>query len=222
MVLASLGALIGLALLLGGLALIAAHAFARDDDGYYTTDRERLKSPAYAIATSEIDLGTDPVDWTPEDLLGTVRIRVEGPSGRPTFLGIGRDVDVDRYLRGVRYSELTDFPDGEPRYDLQPGRAPARSPGAENFWVAESQGVGERTLHWEAESGVWSVVVMNANSAPGVSVEADVGAKVDWLIWVGVGLAVVGLVLAAGGVILIVVVGRRASRDRRPASPTPA
>jgi hypothetical protein len=44
MVFASLGGLIGLALLLGGIAVIAAYAFGRDDDGYLTSDREHLES----------------------------------------------------------------------------------------------------------------------------------------------------------------------------------
>jgi hypothetical protein len=41
----SLGALIGLALLLAGLALVLAQAFARDDDGYYTSDTSVWRPP---------------------------------------------------------------------------------------------------------------------------------------------------------------------------------
>ena len=58
----SLGALIGLALLLAGLALVLAQAFARDDDGYYTSDTKRLATPTYALTVEDIDLGSDPVD----------------------------------------------------------------------------------------------------------------------------------------------------------------
>jgi hypothetical protein len=39
-----------------------------------------------------------------------------------------------------------------------------------------------------------------------------VGAKVGWVLGVGIGLLVVGLLLLAGGVVLIVAMGRRASR----------
>jgi hypothetical protein len=48
-----------------------------------------------------------------------------------------------------------------------------------------------------------------------VVVDADVGAKVGWLLGVGIGLVVVGLLLLAGGVVLIVVAGRRASGPTR-------
>ena len=57
MVFASIGGLIGLALLVGGIAVIAAYAFGRDDDGYFNSDRHRLESATYAITTEDIDLG---------------------------------------------------------------------------------------------------------------------------------------------------------------------
>ena len=211
MVLASIVGLIGLALLLGGIALIAAHAFARDDDGYFTSNDEPLQSDTYTIATEQIDLGADPADWTPDELLGNVRIRV-GPTDRPVFVGIGRDPDVARYLRGVEYAELTDFADGEPRFDVHQGRAPGAPPAAQDFWDAQAQGKGEQVLNWDAEVGLWTVVVMNADAARGIAVEADVGVKIDWLIWVGVALAVVGLVITLGAVLLILAIARRAAR----------
>ena len=34
---------------------------------------------------------------------------------------------------------------------------------------------------------------MNANASPGVDINVDAGAKVSWLIWVGIGLTIIGL-----------------------------
>src|SRR5215207_8170863 len=59
MVFASIGGLIGLALLVGGIAVLAAYAFGRDDDGYFTSDRQQLESATYAITTEDIDLGVE-------------------------------------------------------------------------------------------------------------------------------------------------------------------
>jgi uncharacterized membrane protein len=218
LVFASIAGLIGIVLLLGGLALIAAHAFVRDDDGYYTTGNEQLQSDTYAISTDRIDLGADPAGWAPDDLLGTVRVRAESTGGEAIFVGIARDSDVNRYLGGVAHAELTDFTDDEPRYDTHPGRAPPGRPSAQGFWAVESEGSGEQQVSWDVESGVWSVVVMNADAARGIAVDADVGAKIDWLIWAGVILAVIGLLLTATAVILIVAISRRASRDPAVAS----
>lgn len=214
LVFASLAALVGICLLLGGLALIAVHAFARDDDGFYTSDKELLRSAGYAITTDRINLEADIADDVPDDLLGTLRVRAEGEGGGPIFLGIGRSGDVERYLNGVGQSEFVDFRRGEPVLEAIPGRAPGSPPGSEAFWVAQSEGGGEQRIDWDAEAGVWTVAVMNADASRGVAVNADIGAKVGWLIWVGLGLTLVGAIVTATAVMLIVWVGRRADRDR--------
>ncbi len=214
MVFSSIAALIGIGLLLGGLALIAVHGFARDDEGFYTSDTEPLRSAAYAITTDEISLDADIADDVPEDLLGTLRIRAEAATARPIFLGIGRSADVERYLARVARSQLTDFRRGEAVFDQIPGRAPRGRPGAEAFWVAQSEGAGRREVEWDPEAGVWTVAVLNADGRRGVAVEADIGAKVGWLIWVGVGLTIVGLLVTATAIALVVMVSRRASRDQ--------
>jgi uncharacterized membrane protein len=210
-------AVVGALLLLLGLGLIAVHAFARDDDDYYTTDSKVLESDGYAVATDEIDLGTD-IESVPEDLLGTVRIRVTSSEGRATFVGIGPTDDVDAYLDGVGHSELTDFVNGEPTYDQVSGGRPAGPPSEQKFWVAESQSAAPQSLEWDVESGNWSIVLMNATAASGVSADADIGVKVGWLIWAGIALVVLGLVVLAGGIVLIVAMVRR---TRRPVASEP-
>jgi hypothetical protein len=210
MVFASIGGLIGLALLVGGIAVMAAYAFGRDG-GYFTSDRERLESAGYAITTEDIDLGVDEVDWAPDEVLGNVRVQVDGE--KPVFVGIGRDSDVDRYLGDVVHDELIGFDGDDPQFDLHEGRAPRTPPGEQDFWVAESEGPGERALTWDAEFGRWTAVVMNADATRGIEVEADAGVKLGWAIWAGLGMFVVGLLMSAGAVVVILLVGRRASRD---------
>jgi hypothetical protein len=194
--------LFGVLLLIGGLVVIAAHAFVRDNDGFYTSGNELLESDSYAILTEDIDLSDRAADWAPDEFLGDLRFRAEDESGGQVFLGIARTSDLDRYLDGVARAEVTGF-EGTPRYDELPGRAPAGPPDAESFWAAQSQGPGEQTVAWEAESGNWTAVVMNADGARGIAVEADAGVQISWLIWLGIGLAVVGLAVAAGAVALI-------------------
>jgi hypothetical protein len=210
MVFTSIGGLIGLALLLGGIAVVVAYATGRDDDGYFKTDREALESATYAITAEDIDLGADELDWAPDGVLGNLRIQVEGD--RPLFVGIGRDSDVDRYLGGVSRDELIDF-DDRAQFDLHQGGAPRTPPGEQDFWAASSEGSGERALTWDAEFGRWTVVVMNADAARGIDVEADVGVKLGWAIWAGLGLLAIGLVMTAGAVVLILLITRGAARD---------
>jgi hypothetical protein len=210
----SLGALIGFALLLGGLGLVLAHAFARDDDGYYTSDTERLSTATYALTVEDIDLGSDPADFVPKDVLGTVRIRAERAGGGPVFVGIASEREVDAYLQGVGHAEVEDFSDGSPRYLPSRGGAPPRPPSAERFWVASAEGPGRQAVSWEVDGGRWSVVAMNADGARRVVVDADVAAKVGWFLGVGIGLLAGGLLLLAGGIVLIVWAARRSSTRR--------
>jgi hypothetical protein len=210
MVFASIGGLIGLALLAGGIAVLAAYAFERDDDGYFTSDREHLESPAFAITTEDIDLGADAIDSAPDEILGDIRIQVE--ADRSIFVGIGPDAEVDRYLDGVAHDELTGFDGDEPEFASHAGRRPTAAPAEEAFWVAEAEGAGEQALTWDAEFGQWTAVVMNADGARGIDVDADAGVKLDWAIWAGLGMFVVGLLMTAGAVAVILLIGRRASR----------
>jgi hypothetical protein len=212
MVFTSIGGLIGLALLVAGIALVVIYAFGRDN-GYFNSDRKELKSGTYAITTGEIDLGAEELDWAPEAVLGNVRIRVDGK--RPVFVGIGSDEDVDRYLSRVAHDELVDFNGDQPKLDLHKGKAPRTPPRERSFWVAKAEGSGEQTVTWDAESGRWTAVVMNADGARGVDVQAEAGIKLDWVIWVGLGVLVIGLLMAVGAVVLILHIGRRASRDPR-------
>jgi hypothetical protein len=214
LVLGSIAALFAVALLLGGLALILAHAFARDSDGYYTTGSERLATSTYALTAEDIDLGSRAADVVPKGVLGRIRIRAERPGGRPVFVGIGPEREVDAYLRGVAHAEVDDL--DPPRYRISRGGAPPRPPLAERFWVASTEGSGRQAVTWEVEGGHWTIVAMNADGAPRVVLEADVGARVGWFLGVGIGLLVVGLLILAGSVVLIVVAARRASRGPAP------
>ena len=210
MVFAGIGGLIGLALLVGGIAVLAAYAFERDDDGYISTDKHRLDSATHAITSQDIDLGEEAVKWAPDEVLGDVRIQVE--AARPAFVGIGPDAAVDRYLADVAYDELVDFHGDDPEFELHEGGKPRTAPETQDFWVAQSEGTGEQELTWDAEFGRWQVVVMNADAARGVDVEADVGVKLDWALWVGLGMFVVGLLMSGCAVAVIVLLGRRTSR----------
>lgn len=210
-ILVVVGAVLSLASLapIGGGTITAwAYATQRDDDGFFTTPTERLETATYAITSDDIDLGADPSDrdW---DLGDVATVRLEADSTRErgaTFVGIGPEDDVARYLEGVATAQVDDlqFDPFSVDYRYTDGGAPPGPPGAEDFWVAEAEGEGRQTLEWPLESGTWTVVVMNADGADGVTVDASVGAKVDWIVWAAVLLLVIGsLALLVGALLLV-------------------
>jgi hypothetical protein len=209
-VLIALGAvmvLVALSVTVGGGALVWLHATQRDADGFYTTPTERFETTSYAITSNKIDLGSSQQDG-PVDLgdLATVRIRAQATSPGSVFIGIARQRDVDAYLADVGHAQidrirLSPF---SVTYRYEPGGPPAEPPQRSDIWVAQASGPGAQTLQWAPQTGQWAVVVMNANAQPGVSVDVAAGAKATWVLGVGIGLIVGGVLLLALGAVLLV------------------
>ena len=194
-------------LLAGGIAL-----FSIDDertDGYFTTATHTYSSPTRALTTQSLDVDTDAPDWLlSTDTFGHVRIDPRSTdAAEPVFVGIAPTREVNAYLDQVQHDEITDL-------DLDPftidrsrhaGEGRPALPAAQTFWTASS--VDGRPLDWKVRSGEWSVVMMNADASPGVSVDASIGADAPfirdlawWLTIPGAGLGLIALVLTALGV----------------------
>jgi hypothetical protein len=92
--------------------------------------------------------------------------------------------------------------------------APRTAPATTGIWVAESAGPGSRVLTWTPTAGDWTVVIMNADASRSLAVRGDVGATVPALTGIVVGLLVGGALLAAGGVLIVVLAVRRAAGAR--------
>jgi hypothetical protein len=208
LVIGGLLALISLSLL-GGAGTAFWADWTQRDGSYVTTGVHEFSTAGSALATEPTDLGRAGVGWlyTP-GLLGEVRIRVMPASpGARLFVGIGPSAGVDRYLAGVDHTVITDF--WGSTADTVSGGAPASPPGSQDFWVASDTGTGTRSVVWTPTGGSWSVVIMNADARPGVGVSGDLGARIPSLLWIAIGLLIVGAVFATAAAFLIVGAVRR-------------
>jgi hypothetical protein len=192
---------------------------ARDDQGFLSASHD-YRTPSYALAVSTIDLGDRHVaSWgLPSRWLGTVRLQVAtAKPGVPVFIGIARSNAVNRYLRGVPYSMISDF--GRTPVPVTSGgeHAPRVAPTRARIWAVSSSGTGLQGVRWKAQTGTWSVVVMNADGSKGVDVAATAGATVPALLWIAVGLLIGGGVFVLIAVVLIVL-GVRQPKRRKAAS----
>jgi Domain of unknown function (DUF4389) len=199
--------LLAFGFLAGGCALIAVDQTQRDDDGYLMSPSVEFSTPTYAIVSESAELDTNGAEWALNTFLGTVRIRSE--SVRPVFVGIGPAADVDRYLARVERDEVTDLGDRHPNYSHRPGGKPSAPPASRTFWVASATGAGEQTLDWDPQDGDWRAIVMNADASRGVSSEMSIGAELDSVLWVGIGLLGIGVLFAAGSALAITAAVRR-------------
>ena len=186
----------GLTMLIGGVVLIAVHGFLRDDEGFYNAGERDLRSPGYAITSGELDLGEGTVGVDVQDLAAALQFRIEGTEEQPVFVGVGPAAEVDRYLSGVAQSKIVDFTRRDKAiYDEQAGGPPPSPPSQQTFWAASSEGSGEQRIAWEIQEGEWIAVAMNADASRGIGIDGNAGVEVSWLLWLGVGLAAVGLVV---------------------------
>ena len=216
-VVGALLALIGFGLLAGSTAGVLAYATQRTD-GFFRTGEVRLASATYAITSDRVDLESEPgdADWLIDrGALGSVRLTIDpGRSGTPIFAGIGPSADVAAYLDGVSHDVIRDFELSPDRvlYRRVPGESTPEPPGDQSFWVAQVTAEQADELTWEVESGDWTVVLMNADASRGVDLDARLGIKVDWLLPALIGLIALGLVLLAGGTVLVIVGSRGQAR----------
>jgi hypothetical protein len=210
-VLIVVGVLVGIVafgMLAGGCALVAVDQTQRDDDGFLMSPTQDFATPAYAIVSESADIDADGGEWALDTFLGTVRIRSD--SERPVFVGIAPTADVTRYLVGVEHDVVDDLDtSGDPEYSRRPGGPPAGPPGEETFWVASATGSGEQTLEWEPEDGDWRVVLMNEDASRGVASDMSIGAELDTVLWIGIGMLVFGGLLAALAALAITAGARR-------------
>jgi hypothetical protein len=213
-VVGALAALLALVLLLGGAALVGMHETKRDTDGYYTSGANTLTTPTHALVSDSLEIDANEPNWLfSHGRLGTIRLTATDTT-KPIFIGVARQSQVDAYLKGVPHDEVTDFEFDPFSYEhaRQTGTTAPAAPTDQHFWATSASGRGEQTVTWPVETGTWAVVVMNADGSHGVETDVSVGAKVPAVLWIGLGLLVVGGFLASFGAAAIYFGARKPRR----------
>jgi hypothetical protein len=196
--------------LLGGSG-VALWAQTNRHGGYADLGTATYRVPGYALASEQIGLHL--ATGTVSDLVGTVRIRVTPAGGTgPAFIGIAPAGAAARYLAGVDYATVRGAAGDHGTYTEHAGSAPAVPPRQAGIWTAQASGPGTQTLTWAPRSGDWMVVAMNADVSRPVAMTVNVAATLPALPWIAAGLLIGGIIVLAGGILLIAVPLRRASR----------
>jgi hypothetical protein len=205
-------ALVSLALLAAGGALLAVHYSQRDGDGFYSTNAHALSTQNYALVSKGLDIHDGDTDWLfSGSRLATIRVSATGTAAEPIFVGVARHTAVTTYLRTVAYDMITDVevdPFSVTR-TTQLGTTQPSAPRPARLWAKFATGSGTQTVDWPMKKGDWDVVVMNADASRGVQTAISVGAKVPLILWLGVILSSVGGLLLVGDI-----AGLAASRRR--------
>ena len=198
--------LTGAGLSTGGALALWADRTQRDAGGFLMTGSERFTTGSYALATDTVELAR-----YPDGVLGDVRVTVRDATV-PVFVGIAPADAAAAYLAAFEHATVTGWRDDDPVYTTGGSGAPAEPPGERMFWVTSAVVSGTASLDWAPADGDWTLVVMNADGARGVSVRAAAGAELPALEWVAGGMFVGAAVLGVPGAALVAVAVRRAGR----------
>lgn len=204
-------------LLVGGGTLLWADMVWTDDDGFITTETDQLKSDSYAIVTESADIDIDDewnwgwgwnVDW---DLGDLVTFKVEGTNNddsKGIFIGVAPESDLIGYLSDVEYDEIIDFSIHSDGFDVDyknhTGNSSPTAPTSETFWMNSTSGTGTQVLEWELETGTYSLVLMNEDGSRDVDLDVSVGVKASWILGVGIGFVVGGIIALIIGVLMFI------------------
>jgi len=201
-----------LVLMAGGGGLMWLSKILENDNPLFASRTTHLQKDSYAIVTEPFD-----IDWYDDSqgerwgLGDFVKVKVEAESKDPSkgiFVGIARDTDVDDYLSGVTYHEITEwtsnpYEDPEVDYQLHTGSLTPSDPTSEEFWEASVHGSGKQVLEWNPGIGRWVLVIMNEDGSAGIDMNGALGAELPWLFWLGFSLFLVGIVVLVGGAIMV-------------------
>jgi hypothetical protein len=212
MILGSIVGLIGLALLAGGGGVLWADQTQRDSAGFFTQSAHRIASDSYAVTHEGVSVHNLPKALDHGKLV-RISIDARGDTGRPLFVGVARERDVDAYLANVSHSKLRDYgvATSDQEFDSVTGTERPARPDSQHIWVAST--TGSVPLRWRLTEGDWAVVLMNADGSKGVAADVKLGANIGYLGRISAGLLGLGAVLLGVAVLLIVRGGRRRDRD---------
>lgn len=211
--------IIGLAVLAPGSLLLWINGTQKDSNGFFSTSFRDLNSSGYALITPEVQLHLGSGNWIPGG--GTVQIRATGGGAAPIFVGVGPTDQVTAYLSGVAYDEVTNLGwfSASVQYSHHEGSAPSAPPEQQTFWTAKQEGTGTQTLQWQVQSGNWTAVLMNGDATAPVNVSVSLGARLGFLLPLGIGLTAAGVVILAVGILLVILGARRSRLPMQPGYP---
>lgn len=198
--------LVALAMIAGGGTILAFEHSFKDAEGYYTTNSITVKADSYAVVTSPADIHID-YGWirNQQNLISIKATATNNNPADPVFIGIAPGSDLENYLSGVSYDEVSGFswPDNLSLSHYSGDIAPS-SPATQSFWIASTSGSGTQTLQWNIANGNYSLVLMNANNSAPINADVSLGVRIPRVVFaIGLGILIGGiLILIAGGVMV--------------------
>lgn len=206
-------ALLGGACTAGGSALL----IVAGGDGYLETGSATVSVDSPAIVSDRDQLIAFRTLNDPEHGEGDFKLRVRAESRDPSheiFIGVAPAAAFEDYSRDARLDLVYHVSVSPPQFFTYPveGTHDLDPPTRQDFWLASVSGPGQQELVWTPGLEEARLVVMNADGSPGLEADVSVGLNLRFLRAGAIFLALIGLAVAAAGIVLIVIGARRKSK----------
>jgi hypothetical protein len=204
-----LGVLLGLlGLIIAAVGGAAAFWLIGPDDTVYSKPQHLTsKGPAIASYPKLLD-HHGPV----------LHVDATRADGKPVFVGVGRDLDVASYLKGVAHTSLVQikYPIALTTEEIKAEGSQLTAPDTLDWWVTKATGAGTQAMTWPITDGPYDVVIMSADGKTPPDVQIRLGIELANAFAACLVVFVIGLVLLAAGIFLIIF----RHRPRPPAAQT--
>ncbi|MEP6758845.1 MAG: hypothetical protein ABJB55_06600 [Actinomycetota bacterium] len=182
--------LVGLFATIAGLAIVLLVG----PDGSVGLPPTRLIGTGSAITLPQLDVPALPGHQA------IVIAAALAPGDTSMFIGIGPSMAVDAYLRDapINVIEQIDWP-GAARTTAVQGTTTPGPPAGQTFWVTSARGVAP-ALHWDAEPGDWTLVIMAEHPRSPLDVTVTGSLTIAPLGPIGIGVLILALAVLALGV----------------------
>jgi hypothetical protein len=193
----------------GGICLLS-DSTTKDSEGFYSTWTIQIKRDSYAIILSPDGIDIDG-GW---EILDLRAIKIEGSNNNPSnqiFIGVAREADIDAYLSGVEYDEITGlriFPSRTNYQNHTGNMVPGGRPTSQAFWAKSVCGSGTQNLTWEPESDRHSLVLMNEDGSASLDIHLVVRTETALLSIAGVSSLMIGVVMLLLSLPMLFLAGR--------------
>lgn len=204
--------LVAFPLLVGGGVMVAIDRTLRDDEGFYSIHGLNIDASSPIVITAPADIRIENLWLWRYSNPVSVKVAATSKSDKEVFIGVARESDLRAYINGASYDEITSFSIYPEKLDQKhfPGNPTLPPPESQKFWVASSTGSGNRELQWDITTGIFSLVLMNADGSSPIKAEVSIGIKIPPIIsMIGWGLFASGIILLVAGGIMIFFAVRR-------------
>jgi hypothetical protein len=190
-------------LITGGICLFS-NSMTKDSDGFFSTWTIKVKKDSCAIV-----LAPDGIDFGGGlDTSELTTLKVEASNNNPSgqiFIGVVGEADIEAYLNGVDYDEITGLRILPSRaiYQNYPGSVVPGNPRSQTFWFESAYGSGIQSLIWNPEPDRHYLVIMNEDGSAGLDMKLVVGTKAGLLFIVGAINLMIGVFLLLLSLLLL-------------------